>query len=128
MEILSIVETEKCPKVLFNKKEGIFQIIGRSVPEDAQKFYIPIIEWLDEYLLDPNEKTVLHFELDYFNTASSMMLLAIFLKVKPIHSAEDKEILIQWHFDEEDMQDAGVDFEEASNIPFEQIGEVDDEF
>ena len=128
MEILSTIENEKCPKVFLDKEKGVFQIIGRSVPEDARKFYDPIIDWLEEYVTKPNRNTIFHFELDYFNTASSMMILAIILKLKLIHGSEGKEVLVKWNFDDEDMKDAGINFEEASGIPFEHIGEINDDF
>ena len=127
MEVLFIEGNEKSPTVELNKDSGAFNFNGRSVPEDAQKFYRPILDWMDEYSLNPNDSTCISFSLDYFNTASSMMILAILLKLKPISKA-GKEVLIKWHFDEEDMKDAGINYEEAVDIPFEHIGEVDDDF
>lgn len=127
MEVFFAKESEKSPSVEMNKIEGVFRIEGRSVPEDAQKFYRPILDWIDNYSSNPNEFTQFIFKLDYFNTASSMMILAILLKLKAITKG-GKQVLIKWHFDEEDIQDAGVDYEEATNLSFEHIGEIDDEF
>ena len=127
MESIHLHGDEKRPTVELNKQGGVFKIEGRSVPEDAQKFYAPFLTWLEEYKKTPNRITCFEINLDYMNTASSMMVLALLLQLKSIHQ-EGKTVLIKWHFSEEDMQDAGVNFEDATNLPFEHIGEIDDEF
>jgi len=55
-----------------------------------------------------------------------MMVLAILLKLQPI-AKEGKSVIIKWHFHDEDMQDTGVNYEEVVDIPFEHIGEIDDD-
>ena len=51
MEILDIRGTTDTPKVLFDPDNNIFEISGRSLPEDVITFYQPVIEWLDDYEL-----------------------------------------------------------------------------
>jgi hypothetical protein len=45
--ILDISQTQETPLVCFNSEENIFLISGRSLPEDAATFFLPIITWLE---------------------------------------------------------------------------------
>ncbi len=108
MDPISIVESKKTPAVTLNVTDQVFEIKGRSMPEDATEFYEPIIMWLREYSKNPVKGIDLSVKLDYFNTTSSKMILEIF---KIMESVEGHKIL--WHYfeDDEDMQDAGEDFQ-----------------
>ena len=127
MDPIKIKGNRKTPYVVLNKQEGIFSIKGKSVPVDSRKFYDPLLEWLNWYVSNANESSTLVFNLEYFNTGSSMMILAILLKFKEIEK-QGKKILIQWHSDEEDIRESGIDYEEATGIPFEHIGDIEDDF
>ena len=54
MEILNLEGTEDTPKIILDKKNGIFEISGRSLPEDSAEFYRPVLEWIEKYSSDPN--------------------------------------------------------------------------
>ncbi len=49
MEILNLEGTEDTPKIILDKKNGIFEISGRSLPEDSAEFYRPVLEWIEKY-------------------------------------------------------------------------------
>jgi hypothetical protein len=122
MEVIKIMGTDDTPNVIFDAENEIFEISGRSLPEDVSAFYEPIINWLDEYAKSANEKSVFNFKLVYFNTASSKMLLDILMKLEEIYES-GKEVLIKWHYpeDDEDMQEAGEEYADIVEIPFEQV-------
>ena len=48
MHQLYIQGTENTPEVNFSPESGIFNIVGKSIPEDADAFYKPILEWFDD--------------------------------------------------------------------------------
>ena len=48
MEILNLEGTEDTPKIILDKKNGIFEISGRSLPEDSAEFYRPVLEWIEQ--------------------------------------------------------------------------------
>ena len=123
MEVIKIVGTDDTPSVTLDVANEIFEISGRSLPEDVASFYEPILEWLDGYSEEAIEKTVFNFKLVYFNTASSKMLLDILLKLEEMYES-GKEVLIKWHFpdDDEDMEEAGEEYADIVEVPFEQIG------
>lgn len=122
MEVIKIIGTDDTPSVTLDAPNEIFEISGRSLPEDVAAFYEPILDWLDRYAEEPNEKTVFNFKLVYFNTASSKLILDILLKLEEMHE-DDKEILIRWHFpeDDEDMEEAGEEYADIVEVPFEQV-------
>jgi hypothetical protein len=122
METIKIQGTEDTPKVILDKEKEIMEISGRSLPEDVASFYEPVLTWLDEYAQSPNKKTVFNFKLVYFNTASSKLLLDILMKLEEIHEA-GHDVLIRWHFpeDDEDMEEAGEEYADIVDVPFEQV-------
>ncbi len=122
MEVIKIVGTDDTPSVTFDAANEIFEVSGRSLPEDVAAFYEPILEWLERYSEEAIAKTVFNFKLVYFNTASSKMLLDILLKLEEMYES-GKDVLVRWHFpeDDEDMEEAGEEYADIVEVPFEQI-------
>jgi len=116
MEKLQITPTEDTPEVLLDKSSGKFVLSGRSLPEDAASFYAPVIAWLNEYSNAPLAATNFEMKLEYFNTASSKLLLDVLSILENISNAK-----VIWHFfeDDEDMEEAGEEFSELVEVPFE---------
>ncbi|MBN1112668.1 MAG: DUF1987 domain-containing protein [Bacteroidales bacterium] len=122
MEVIKILGTDDTPNVIFDLENDVFEISGRSLPEDVTAFYEPLINWLDEYAEDPKDSTVFSFKLVYFNTASSKLILDILMKLEEIHE-DGKEVLVKWYYpdDDEDMEEAGEEYADIVSVPFEQI-------
>ncbi len=116
MHILNLEGTEDTPKIILDQTNGIFEISGRSLPEDTAEFYKPVLEWLDAYAGSPKPKTTFTFKLEYFNTASSKLILDILSKLESISGTT-----VSWYFheDDEDMEEAGTEFSELVEVPFE---------
>jgi len=110
------------PNVMLDKENNKFEISGKSLPEDVVEFFNPILDWFSIYALNPNEKTVVDFKLEYLNSGSSKMIFSILLKIQEIHY-KGKKVLIRWHYyaDDEDLRDEGKGFAEKLDIPFELI-------
>ncbi|MEO5603664.1 MAG: DUF1987 domain-containing protein [Cyclobacteriaceae bacterium] len=116
METFNLEGTEDTPRIILDKQNGIFEISGRSIPEDSAEFYKPILAWIEAYGDHPNTSTNFVFKLEYFNTASSKLILDL------LYSLEDiKNLKVEWYFHEEDedMEEAGQEFCELVEIPFE---------
>jgi hypothetical protein len=122
METIKIQGTEDTPKIILDAENEILEISGRSLPEDVSSFYEPVINWLNEYAEKPNKKTVFNFKLTYFNTASSKLLLDILMKLEEMHD-KGCDVLIRWHYpeDDEDMEEAGEEYADIVDVPFEQV-------
>ncbi len=116
MNIINLEGTEDTPKIILNKADEIYEISGRSLPEDSAEFFQPIINWIEDYAQDPNSSMNFVFKLEYFNTASSKLILDILSKLEELPG-----IKITWfyHDDDEDMEEAGKEFSELVDIHFE---------
>jgi hypothetical protein len=116
MQIINLEGTEDTPKIILDKNNGIFEVSGRSLPEDSAEFYQPVLEWLEEYKENANSTTDFVFKLEYFNTASSKLILDLLSQLEEIEG-----VTIHWYYheDDEDMQEAGEEFSELVEVPFE---------
>ena len=120
MSSLIIDNTIKTPSVTFGTG-GILEIKGKSIPENSLEFYRPIFEWLDNYSQSPAPETVLKVALEYFNTSSSKCLLDIFRRLETINLSGKSVVKVSWFYDtdDEDMMEAGEDYQALVKIPFE---------
>lgn len=119
MKLLKVTGTDFTPDISFDPEKGNFSISGVSRPENASEFYEPVIAWLNNYITDPVEKTVVEIKFDYFNTSSLKYFLILLSTLKEIEE-NGKELEINWHYDDEDesMLEAGKNLEELSELQF----------
>lgn len=122
MDAIYLEGTDDSPKVILDKDKKTFKLSGKSLPENVISFYDPIISWLKEYAKDPLDKTTFEIILDYFNTASSKLLLDIFMLLEEIQE-KGPEVEINWHYADydEDMKEAGLEYSEMVEIKFNHI-------
>lgn len=127
MESIKIQGTPKTPAVNFDTTSGLLELIGRSIPENSIEFYKPILEGLDAYAGSPQAKTNVNIKLEYFNTSSSKCILDVLKKLEGIHKSGN-EVVINWYFeeDDEDMEEAGEDYQAIIQVPFNMV-EVEEE-
>lgn len=128
MNTLVLDHTPKTPQILFDHKTGKLQLSGRSIPENAHRFYLPLLEWLDEYLPTPADQTHFVLNLTYFNSSSAEFLLDIFKKLEDLYH-RGKAVHIHWHYDnqDEDMLMVGEDFKQLLKVPITMIAVAEDE-
>jgi hypothetical protein len=126
MESLVIDGTQKTPSVNFDAAKGVIEIKGRSIPENSIEFYKPLVEWLEKYKISPTTQTQVNVQLEYFNTSSSKCILDLFKKLEDIAKAKN-DVIINWYYeeDDEDMLEAGEDYESIIKVPFKMIEIVD---
>lgn len=122
MKDLVINGEAKTPTIKFNFQNGELLISGRSIPENSVEFYEPVIAWLDEYKSSDGKALKIDIKLEYFNTSSSKCILDLFKKLEELKEVQ-KDIAIKWFYeeDDEDMEEAGQDFQAIINVPMELI-------
>jgi hypothetical protein len=127
MADLNLEGSPKTPTIEFNSDSGYLLIKGRSIPENSIEFYKPLIESLESYSDDCKSVTKVDVQLEYFNTSSSKCILDVFKKLEVINTG-NSEVVINWFYeeDDEDMLEAGEDYQAIINIPFKMI-EVEEE-
>ncbi|MCF6242107.1 MAG: DUF1987 domain-containing protein [Bacteroidales bacterium] len=121
MTALIIDATMDTPRIHFDPKNNIFEISNKSLPEDANDFYRPVIDWLENYKRKPNKKTDFSFKLEYFNTASARYISQIITILDKMSKKHD--VKINWYYQEidEDMLALGEEFYEMTDMDFELI-------
>lgn len=119
MEPFKVTGTSQYPNIVLDKASGKFEFSGNSLPEDAKAFFDPIIQWIENYALDPNPETVVRFKMVYYNTPSSKLLFQVLKRFERI-AASGNKISVIWAYNEDDIdiKDAGRDLAEHIKIPF----------
>jgi len=116
MNALIIKGTENTPGINLDKKNGIFEISGRSLVDEASPIYKSVLDWISAYSAMPNPTTELALKFDYVNNTSSKFILDIFSALAKI---EGSRIVWYFHDDDEDMEEVGEELAELTDIPFE---------
>lgn len=116
---LIIESSEVTPDIILDKDSNTFVIKGKSLPENPIGFYKPVLDWIDEYAIQPNPKTEIEFKMIYFNTSSSKVFLDIMKKFEAINRG-GSNCVINWYYkdDDEEMLEAGEIYAERVNLPF----------
>ena len=114
--------TQKTPSIEFDANTGKIEIKGRSIPENSIEFYNPLIAWLEEYSKVSKDTTEVNIQLEYFNTSSSKCILDVFKKLEVISKA-GSDVKVNWFYeeDDEDMLEAGEDYQSIIKLPFKMI-------
>jgi SiaC family regulatory phosphoprotein len=119
MDPLIIEEGQSTPKVILDKEKNKFEISGNSLPEDVLEFYAPVFLWFEDYIKQPNQKTVVHMKFMYLNSASSKVVLDLIARLEEL-SINFNNVEIIWSYLEmdEDMLSTGKEYESMLKIPF----------
>jgi hypothetical protein len=125
MQPLVFEAQDDTPKVILDKDKNIFELSGKSLPEDVIKFYQPVYDWLKQYITEPNDETIIKLKIDYFNSASHKAINYM-LEILADIEKTGKKVSVKWHYltEDEDMLETGHDFAELTGLKFEYIGHV----
>ncbi|PCI94230.1 MAG: nuclear pore complex subunit [Flavobacteriales bacterium] len=132
MKNYNIEATENTPKLELNSDNNTLLFEGESRPEDVQKFYQPVLSWLEDYskhlyfIKDQNDTLIevnCNFKFEYFNSSSAKYVMDIINFLKKLKSST--QLNINWHYEEmdEDMLEAGEEFEKMLDVSFNFIKE-----
>lgn len=116
---LHIEKKDDTPEIKLDKISGTFSFGGKSLPEDVVEFYEPVFNWIQEYISDPNEETVVDMKIEYFNSASFRAVNEILDQFADLMQKGFK-VLINWHYHPEDvdMYESGVEFRDLTGLDF----------
>jgi hypothetical protein len=123
MQDLFIQGTDSLPTISF-LSSGELKILGRALPEDAAKFFTPLIRWVDEF---SSSEVNMEVNLDYFNTSVSKQLLDLFKTIDNKKSIET--VNVKWMYEEGDdeMLESGEIYQEILprfNFSFQKYAEL----
>ena len=111
MDHLVIAQTEQTPHVSF-LSNGLMEISGKSIDEDSQEFWNPVVSWVKTYSLKPSTKTCLNLFIESLDTSSSTALVELLYLLKEMMK-EGNEVHVHWNYEENDldMLELGKDME-----------------
>jgi len=114
--------TLKTPSINMDPMDGTLIIEGRSNPENAREFYQPLVDWMDEYIKHPAEKTDLKINLEHFNTSSSKYLMEILRKIRYL-ADNDYLFNVTWMYEEDDLEmlDTAEAYEMMTGLRFQKV-------
>jgi len=98
LENIKIEATAKTPQIDFNHLTGELILTGKSIPENAAKLYEDVLNWVKEYVEQPNKLTNFRLNLEYFNTSSTMWIARM---VKTLSSIKkpDSTLIVHFYYD-----------------------------
>ena len=119
MYSITVKGSDNTPSIKFDAKQGTLEIKGRSLPENAAGFYLPMLETVDQYLKKPLELTRVDIYLDYCNTSSSRHLLRLLRMFKDAENKGNK-VVVNWYYEAEDeeIRDVGKGFQTITGMTF----------
>lgn len=122
MDEYSIQGTPKTPTIRFNLIKGELEMYGISIAENSVDFYKPLLAAIDMYASSPRPFTTITLKMNYFNTSSSKRILDIFKKLELINKS-GSIVTINWLYeeDDDDMLEAGKDYESVINLTFKMV-------
>ena len=120
MKLFNVEQTEKSPKVVLDCENNMFLLKGTSITNDAEEFYKPIIDWLEEYKNSNDKPLVFDFELDFFNIRSSRKILRVLYKLEEL-CEKGIDVTVRWNSasEKDHIHEAGEDYSCMVNVPFE---------
>lgn len=127
IEPLIIEKTTKTPQIIFDPSNGIYEISGRSLPENVVKTYEPVLKWIDRNLGKLKNSVVFDFKVDYLNSASAKMISLILSKLEEYYKS-GINIEVKWFYntDDDDIQSEGEVYAKMKKIPITLVG-IEDE-
>ncbi|MGQ9620097.1 MAG: DUF1987 domain-containing protein [Bacteroidales bacterium] len=121
MQELRIEAGKYTPEIILSP-EGIIKISGRSIHENAEEFYTPVVNWVKEYINNPAEVTVVHIKMEYLNSPSARVFIKLFQDIIYV-TLKNCKFIFNWYYEEgdEDIFERGEYFASVLSVPFNFI-------
>jgi len=101
---LTIERTSKTPLIELKYDSGEISLTGRSLPENAARIYEPVINWITDYVIQPQPVTNLRLNIEYFNTSSSLWISKIMKTLTRINNP-DYRLMVHIYIPLEEFDD-----------------------
>jgi len=117
---LYFANTEDTPEINLDAENAIFEISGRSLPENINHIFSPVIEWFNDYFNEPLTETVMSINLEYFNSATAKKIVELLLMLENNFKI-GRKIKVIWYYKKNDitMQKKGEDLLSIFKFPNE---------
>jgi hypothetical protein len=122
MKNIGVSPSADGPEVSFDEENKVFKISGNSYPENCEKIYDPIKQFLDDYEIQENGKLNFEFHFNLINSTSTVYLAQIIMKISKLSEA-GLVVFVKWYYDlyDEELLELGEKLATISNLPFMYI-------
>lgn len=122
MVALTITPTLRTAGVSFDTHSNVLDISGISIPENADAFFQPMYDWLEQIVKVHKGQIIVRINLTYFNTSSVRHLLII---IKTLIASYRDTLKVQWVYeaDDEEIRERGEQLSEVVKFPFDFVSE-----
>lgn len=119
---IHLIPSEDEPEIILDKAKNIIRFLGTSIPEDPDKLFKPVMNWVNQYVESPNPETKLEFRMDYYNSSTARFFVEMLEKFEELNE-KTGTVKIIWNYKKDDvvMQERGEDLQAIIKIPFEFI-------
>jgi len=119
---IHLIPSEDEPEIILDKAKTIFRFSGTSIPEDPDKLFRPVMNWVNQYVKSPNPETKIEFMMDYYNSSTARFFVEMLEKFEELNE-KNGNVRIIWQFRKDDvvMQERGEDLMAIIKLPFEFI-------
>lgn len=110
---------DKNPQIAFDAEKGMLELSGICVPDRTADLFLPILEWVKNYVQNPRDATTLNLKLIYLNSTSKRYLTNLLELIKSCQG----NVTVNCYYDEEDddMLELGETYKDNSGIPINFI-------
>lgn len=115
-----VESTYNSPEITLDWQNATLEIAGKSIPENAIKVYGPVIDWIDQYLIRPKDKTVINIRLSFFNTSTSKYLMELFKRFEEVYR-QGFDVQVNWYYDDYDIYSIAQDYKALVDVPMNFI-------
>lgn len=116
LKSLIIEATPKTPQIDLNNLTGDLIFSGKSIPENPAKVYEPVLNWVNEYIKNARSTTNIRFNLEYFNTSSSLWIAKIIKSLTRMN--EPDHVVIAHLYLPVDEYDEMIEFDDIRDAFF----------
>ncbi len=121
MNRLYIEQNKGTPLIDFDPRTNILKIEGQSYPENAFKFYEPILTWINDFLEETDRaiSIEINFNLPYINSSSTKCIMMMLDTFEDYHNS-GKNVCVRWFYDEDNESsfECAEEFKEDLSLPF----------
>ena len=118
---IKIEASDFSPMIELNNETGKIRIEGRSLPENTDEVFQPLVSWLKECGSEMNRETQIVFKLEYYNSASLRKFADILFLLKKIGNESKKNVSVLWYYEDGDETswENAIDLKMSVDLPFE---------
>lgn len=81
LSTVRIEGTPSSPSILLDGINGIIEFHGKSLVANTNELFKPVLDWITEYLQEPQPKTVLIYKMDAINSSFMKLFFDIVMNI-----------------------------------------------